>query len=234
MNPHITVEKETISEAEDGEAYVPGETITYRITVTNDGNLTLENVAVIDELTGNKVSIDPETEETTDTTLKAGTLKPGESKEFTVSYVVTEEDGIAGKVINQATATADNPVKSENPDDPKNPPIVPDKPAEVEDDTQPKYVPYSVEFFYQDEENGEYPEEPTEVSDRIGTVRTIVSVTEEDMVPEVEKYAFDEAADNILKGTVVKDGSLVLKVYFKRQYQVVYEPGIHGLSLIHI
>ena len=228
MNPHITVEKETISEAEDGEAYVPGETITYRITVTNDGNLTLENVAVIDELTGNKVSIDPETEETTDTTLKAGTLKPGESKEFTVSYVVTEEDGIAGKVINQATATADNPVKPENPDDPKNPPIVPDKPAEVEDDTQPKYVPYSVEFFYQDEENGEYPEEPTEVSDRIGTVRTIVSVTEEDMVPEVEKYAFDEAADNILKGTVVKDGSLVLKVYFKRQYQVVYEPGIHG------
>lgn len=209
MFKHLTVTKRTTSVPEDGEAYVPGETITYSIVVVNDGNITLDHVVVTDELTGDTWEVEKP-------------MLPGEYAEFTASYVVTEEDGIAGKVVNEAAASA------EDPDDPTAPPVIPDRPGTTEDDTQPKDVPYIVEFYYQNETDGTYSEEPQTVSQRIGTVRTTVSVTEEDKTPNLQNYVLDENAGNVLSGMVVKDGSLVLKIYFKRQYQVVYEPGAHG------
>jgi LPXTG-motif cell wall-anchored protein len=93
--PHLTVKKETTSEPADGEAYILGEKITYKITVTNDGNLTITNITVTDELTGDKWTL--------------ASLAPGESKEFTAEHVVTEEDILAGKVVNEAAADGDNP-----------------------------------------------------------------------------------------------------------------------------
>ena len=100
--PSLKVEKETTSTPANGSTYALGETITYKITVTNDGNLTITNIKVKDELTGDEWTIDK--------------LEPGESKEFTTEYVVTEADILKGSVKNEATANGDN--ESEDPTDP--------------------------------------------------------------------------------------------------------------------
>ena len=71
--------------------YDLGETITYKVTVTNKGNQTVENVVVTDN----------NSEEGTATV--NGEIKPGESKDVTFTHIVTEADVKAGKVINVAT-----------------------------------------------------------------------------------------------------------------------------------
>ena len=96
--PHMTITKETKDAGED-HIYKLGETINYVITVTNDGNLTLTNVKIEDALTGNA----GENAWTIDT------FAPGETQTFETSYVVTEADVIAGKVVNNATGEAENP-----------------------------------------------------------------------------------------------------------------------------
>ncbi|MCD7818245.1 MAG: DUF11 domain-containing protein [Lachnospiraceae bacterium] len=96
---HMTVTKTTTSTPADGKAYQPGETITYQITVTNDGNLTITDITVTDELTGNSG---------TDAWTVAS-LAPGESETFTAEYTVTEADGKTGSVTNTATATGTSP-----------------------------------------------------------------------------------------------------------------------------
>ena len=95
-DPKLTVIKETTSkaEAESGE-YKVGETITYKITVKNDGNVTISDVKVDDELTGLHETIE--------------SLAPGASEEFETSYTVTGDDAKAGKVLNEATAEGNDP-----------------------------------------------------------------------------------------------------------------------------
>ena len=111
---HISVTKETTSTPANGEAYALGETITYKITAANDGNLTLKNVVVTDELTGDEWTID--------------SLAPGQSSEaFTASHKVTQKDILNGSVVNEATAAG----KSPDPDKPD--PGV--EPGETEDPT---------------------------------------------------------------------------------------------------
>ena len=93
---HLTVEKITTSKPKDTEkGYVAGEKITYEITVTNDGNVTISNIEVTDDLTGDKWTID--------------SLAPNESAEFKTEYTVTEADQDAGEVLNVATATGTDP-----------------------------------------------------------------------------------------------------------------------------
>ncbi|MDO4182895.1 MAG: MBG domain-containing protein [Coriobacteriia bacterium] len=111
---HATITKTTTSTPADGKAYVLGETITYNVTVTNDGNLTLTDVVVTDELTGDEWTVD--------------SLAPGASRTFTATHVVTEADILAGTVVNNATGTATSP----DPDNP-NPPVVP---GTTEDDPE--------------------------------------------------------------------------------------------------
>ena len=118
-NPHLTVEKTTTSSPANGESYALDETITYQITVKNDGNLTIKDIEVTDELTGN----------TGDKAWKIEKLAPGAGERFTASYTVTEEDILAGSVVNEATATG----TSTNPDDPEVPVI----PGKTEDPTDP-------------------------------------------------------------------------------------------------
>ena len=103
---HITIEKVTTSTPMNGEAYVPGEEITYEITVKNDGNLTIKDITVTDELTGDEWTI--------------ASLAPGAEKEFTASYTVTEADAKVGEVVNVATAKGTSP----DPDKP-DVPVVP-------------------------------------------------------------------------------------------------------------
>lgn len=126
-NPHITVTKETTSTPKNGETYALGEEITYKITAKNTGNLTLKDVVVSDELTGN----------TGDKAFKIdGEFKPGDEKTFETSYTVTEAD-LGKTVVNVATATGKTP----DPDKPK-----PDvDPGKKEDPTDQKKPAMSIE-----------------------------------------------------------------------------------------
>ena len=99
----LTITKETTSTPAEGTDYALGEKITYKITAANTGNLTLTNVVVKDELTDDEWTVEDE-------------MKPGDEKEFTAEYVVTEEDIKAGKVLNVATATAEDKDPDENPE----------------------------------------------------------------------------------------------------------------------
>ena len=101
-NGHLTVTKTTTSTPANGTTYALGETITYSITATNDGNLTLTDITVNDELTGDSWTI--------------ASLAPGAtSGAFTTSHVVTEADILKGEVVNVATATGTSP----DPDKPE-------------------------------------------------------------------------------------------------------------------
>lgn len=122
-NSHLTVTKTTTSTPADGKAYSVGEKITYIITVTNDGNVTVTGVQVTDELTGN----------VGDLAWNVDSLAPGESREFTAEYTVTKADAQAGKVHNVAAAQG-------NSDDPEKP-DVPVTPGETEDPVNPEVTP---------------------------------------------------------------------------------------------
>ena len=84
-----------IKEADLDEACI-GETITYTYTVTNTGDVTLNNVNVEDNLLGG-------------ITLNKTTLAPGKWATGTASYVVDESD-LPGPIVNHATATGTPPV----------------------------------------------------------------------------------------------------------------------------
>ena len=102
----LTIVKTTTSTAasEDGK-YALGETITYSIVATNTGNVTLTNVEITDELTGDSWTVK--------------SMEPKASATYTAEYVVTEADVLAGSVVNEATGNADTP------DDVPDPEIIP-------------------------------------------------------------------------------------------------------------
>lgn len=78
-----------------------GDTIQYRFTVKNTGNVSLSNVTVQDALPGVTVAGGPIA------VMDAGDT---DTTTFTASYVITPADVLAGQVVNQATvrATASN------------------------------------------------------------------------------------------------------------------------------
>ena len=110
-NGHLTINKVTTSTPENGTGYALGETITYEITVVNDGNLTITDITVTDDLTGDEWTIP--------------SLEPGAEETFTAEYVVTEADILAGSVKNVATATGTSPDDPDDPDDPDEPEVDP-------------------------------------------------------------------------------------------------------------
>lgn len=107
-NPSITVTKKTTSTPKDGKAYKLNETISYEITVKNDGNLALSTFKLRDDMTNE--------------TFDVKALKPGETQSFTTSYKVTEADVVKGQVINNATvdtSTLEDPTPDNKEDDVK-------------------------------------------------------------------------------------------------------------------
>ncbi len=96
----------TGTDANNDGKYALGETITYKVTVTNKGNQTVENVVVTDNNSEEK------------TATVNGELKPGESKDVTFTHIVTEKDITAKKVVNVATIGDDpsNEVTTETED----------------------------------------------------------------------------------------------------------------------
>ncbi|WP_237221647.1 DUF7507 domain-containing protein, partial [Rothia nasimurium] len=90
--PDFTLEKTNDFDVTKAEA---GQTVTYTFTVKNTGNVDLESFTVTDELAG-----------ISDVTYPADrTLKVGETKTATATYVLKQSDINAGKVTNKATAT---------------------------------------------------------------------------------------------------------------------------------
>ena len=103
----------------------PGDTITYKFTVTNLGNVTLNPVTIADATPGVTVTGSP-----------IANLAPGaaaaDSTAYTAIHTLTQADVDAGKFQNQATVTAKPPLTAaisatSDPVDPKlhNPTIVP-------------------------------------------------------------------------------------------------------------
>src|SRR5690606_32688664 len=72
-----------------------GDVLEYTITVTNTGNVTLENIAVSDPLTGLNQTI--------------VSLAPGAVETLTTTYTITQADLDNGSVLNTATATGEDP-----------------------------------------------------------------------------------------------------------------------------
>ena len=108
-NGHLTVHKTTISTPSNGDAYELDETIYYNVWVENDGNLTISNIVVTDELTE---------DEWTQQSLVPGEMWPMSNHvlaPFEPYHVVDADDIAAGEVINIATATGDSP-DPDNPD----------------------------------------------------------------------------------------------------------------------
>ncbi|MBP3649477.1 MAG: DUF11 domain-containing protein, partial [Clostridia bacterium] len=95
-----------------------GDTITYTIRVTNLGNVDFTNVRVDDDLTGMHRTI--------------AVLAVGESRTFTTTYVVTEEDAEAGSILNVAVAQAAPIPDPDNPNNPKVPADTDTEEVEVE------------------------------------------------------------------------------------------------------
>ncbi|WP_157963335.1 DUF7507 domain-containing protein, partial [Algoriphagus litoralis] len=72
-----------------------GDVITYTLTVTNTGNVTLTNVQVNDPLTGLATSV--------------GTLAPAATAVVNTTYTVTQADVDKGSVLNKGLTSGDSP-----------------------------------------------------------------------------------------------------------------------------
>jgi uncharacterized repeat protein (TIGR01451 family) len=92
--------------------------ITYEFLVTNNGNVTMKNIAVTDAKTGA-------------VTCPVTTLLPGQSTTCTASLTVTKDDVAAGVIVNTATVTGLDPTGSVLPPVSSNEVRVPTRPALV-------------------------------------------------------------------------------------------------------
>lgn len=87
-------------------------------------------------------------------------------------------------------------------------------------------VPYKINYYYQN--NGSYSTTPDDSNLRIGKTGTLAQATATDMTPQRDGYIYDNGAANVIAQTIEGDGTTLLKVYFKQQFKVTYEPGLYG------
>lgn len=90
VNAEQKAELSIVKDSEESGYRLVGEKINYTITVTNSGNVSLENISVKDPLTGMLENI--------------SSLAPRESKTFNTSYTIVKNDRATGFVNNTATA----------------------------------------------------------------------------------------------------------------------------------
>ena len=118
QNPALNVDKVLTGndDADTSGTISLNDTLTYQITASNDGNVTLNNVSVSDDLTGDSTS--------------CLTVAPGGTCVLTVTYVVTQADVDAGEIVNTGTADSDETPPTEDPNTepvPQNPALAVDK-----------------------------------------------------------------------------------------------------------
>lgn len=105
--PGLDVKKVADKEVIEEEDAVPGTEINYTFTATNTGNVTIEDVAIDDQIEGIEPVIDWAT--STDDATGDGVLAPGESVTATATYAITQADIEAGEVENHAIGTGKTP-----------------------------------------------------------------------------------------------------------------------------
>jgi gliding motility-associated-like protein/uncharacterized repeat protein (TIGR01451 family) len=91
QNPQLTLQKT----ADKSSYSTLGEPITYTLTISNSGNVTLKNLLVSDPLTGVNSNL--------------GTLSPGDTKTVKTTHLVTQQDLDAGDLTNTAIVDAVDP-----------------------------------------------------------------------------------------------------------------------------
>ena len=79
-----------------------GDIITYTFTVTNTGDMIIDNVSIDDMLTNSAGLL-----------VNPSTLAPGEEGTVSVDYTITQEDVDNGEVMNSATVIGNDP--NDNP-----------------------------------------------------------------------------------------------------------------------
>ena len=112
QNPAISLTKSaTPNPGTDGNLDA-GDTITYDLALTNDGNVTLVSIELTDILShtsgGRTELLTPIFVDASNNSI-SGTLVPGETANYTVEYTITQDAINAGGVSNQATAEAITP-----------------------------------------------------------------------------------------------------------------------------
>ena len=103
--PKLTVSK-TVKNSVDA-PFDLNETITYTITVKNDGNVTVTGINVAD-----LVTTEGENRQAATVNAEAFALKPGEDKSFEYTYKVQQSD-LGKTILNTATATGSDPTGEE-------------------------------------------------------------------------------------------------------------------------
>ncbi len=102
QNPSLVFAKRA---APQSGTLTPGQSITYTMVVTNDGNVTLSNVVITDTLPGlSPLSCS-----------QPITLAPGASNTCTATYLVTQSDVDAGKIVNSALVSVTSPLTPTSP-----------------------------------------------------------------------------------------------------------------------
>ncbi len=93
-NPDLTFIKTS-----ELEGAMPGDIITYTFSITNTGNLTINNITIDDPLTGSvNLVVNP------------STLAPGEEGTASATYTLTQADINLGEVMNSATVIGQDPL----------------------------------------------------------------------------------------------------------------------------
>ncbi|NUP33974.1 MAG: DUF11 domain-containing protein, partial [Streptomycetaceae bacterium] len=92
-----------VKNVDTSRTYAPGDVVTYTYTVTNNGGTILDGVHVVDDRVAG-------------ITCEHVSLAPGASTTCTGTYTVTAADAAAGRVVNVATALADEDAVSSEPD----------------------------------------------------------------------------------------------------------------------
>ena len=99
-----------------------GDVIQYKVVVTNEGNVTLTNIQVVDSLRLGSPTATPvdnaayDSPAGVDLWTQNQTLLPGDSATYVAWYVIDDTAASSGQVINTATATADTPIVDSNGD----------------------------------------------------------------------------------------------------------------------
>jgi uncharacterized repeat protein (TIGR01451 family) len=118
QRPHVTLTKSAT--VPGGTADAAGEVISYAISITNDGNMTLTNPVVSDPSVGDLAGVMNGAFNTGDTDMD-GALDLGETWQYTASHTVTQDDIDNGDVVdpaltisNTATVTTDQASDSDS------------------------------------------------------------------------------------------------------------------------
>lgn len=94
--PDVSVEMNGVLDLGANNRVDAGDTITYTLTVTNSGNMSLYDIVVTDDMADLEWDKD----------LSITELQPGETETFTATYTITQADIDAGELVSTASVSA--------------------------------------------------------------------------------------------------------------------------------